>query len=115
MLCAPTAVARAQTTSDDGLRFANLSERYGFAETGATYEMYWSVYDNAADTVRSLTDTTTRVDTLLLLPVTTMPNGDTYLMAEVRSLHDAFPVWNQPLQVYLRTTDGTFVVVGVER
>ena len=101
--------------SDDGLRFTNLSERYGFADAGTRYEMSLSVYDNDADTVRSLTDTVTRTDPLLPLPVNTVPTGDTYLMAEIRSRHDAFPAWNQPVRVYLRQTGGTFAVVGIER
>ena len=103
--------------SDEGLRFANLSERYGFADAGTRYEMSWSVYDNDAGTVRSLSDSVTRSDTLLPLPASTgpAPTGDTYLMAEIRSRHDAFPAWNQPVRVYLRSTAGTHAVVGIER
>lgn len=101
--------------TDEGLRFANLSERYGFAEAGTRYEMSWSVYDNNTDTVRALTDTVTRTDALLPLPTNTVPTGDTYLMAEIRSRHDAFPTWNQPVRVYLRPDGGTFDVVGIER
>ena len=101
--------------SEDGLRFANLSERYGFAEAGTRYEMSWSVYDNDTDTTLALTDATTRIDTLLPLPGNTLPAGDTYLLAEIRSRHDAFPAWNRPLRVYLRPTVGTFAVVGIER
>ena len=97
--------------SDNGLRFANLSERYGFADAGTRYEMSWSVHDNDADTVRSLSDT----DTLLPLPANTVLTGDTYLMAEIRSRNDAFPAWNQPVRVYLRGTGGTFDLVGIER
>ena len=101
--------------SDDGLRFANLSERHGFADAGTRYEMSWSVYDNDADTVRSLSDTVTRTDTLLPLPADTVATGDTYLMAEIRSRNDAFPVWNKPVRIYLRQTGGMFDVVGIER
>ena len=101
--------------SDDGLRFANLSERYGFADAGTGYEMSWSVYDNSTDRVRALTDTVTRTDMLLPLPAGTEFTGDTYLMAEIRSHHDAFPAWSQPVRVYLRPTGGTYDVVGIER
>ena len=101
--------------ADGGLRFANLSERYGFAEAGTRYEMRWSVYDNDPDTVRALRDVVTRTDTLLPLPENTALTGDTYLMAEIRSRHEAFPAWNQPVRVYLRPTGGTFEVVGIDR
>ena len=101
--------------TDEGLRFANLSERYGFAEAGTRYQMSWSVYDDDTATVRSLTDTATRSDTVLPLPANISLTGNTYLMAEIRSLHDRFPVWNQPVRIYLRPTGGTFDVVGIER
>ena len=101
--------------TDEGLRFANLSERYGFAEAGTRYQMSWSVYDNDAATVRPLTDAATRPDTVLPLPASIALTGDTYLMAEIRSRHDAFPAWNQAVRVYLRPTGGTFDVVGIER
>jgi len=101
--------------TDEGLRFANLSERYGFAEAGTRYHMSWSVYDNDTATVRPLTDAATRPDTVLPLPANIAVTGETYLMAEIRSRHDAFPAWNQPVRVYLRQTDGTFDVVGIER
>ena len=77
--------------------------------------MRWSVYDNDPDTVRALRDVVTRTDTLLPLPENTALTGDTYLMAEIRSRHEAFPAWNQPVRVYLRPTGGTFEVVGIDR
>ena len=101
--------------TDDGLRFANLSERYGFADAGATYDVAWSVFDNVADAVRPLRDTVTRTDTLLPLPAGTALTSDTYLMAEIRSRHDGFPAWNEPVRVYLRPAGETFTIVGIER
>ena len=77
--------------------------------------MSWSVYDNDADTVRPLTDAVTRSDTLLPLPENTGLTGDTYLMAEIRSRHDAFPAWNEAVRIYLRPAGGSFDVVGIER
>ena len=101
--------------TDDGLRFANLSERYGFADARTTYEVTWSVFDNNTDAVQVLTDAVTRTDTLLPLPASTTLTGDTYLMAEIRSRHDAFPAWNEPVRVFLRPAAGRFNVVGIER
>ena len=101
--------------TDEGLRFANLSERYGFAEAGTRYQMSWSVYDNGTAAVRSLTDTATRLDTVLPLPANIALMDHTYLMAEIWSRHDAFPAWNRPVRVYLRPMGGTFDVVGIER
>jgi hypothetical protein len=98
----------------DGLRFANLSERYGFAEPGTTYEVAWSVYDNDVDRVRRLTDTTLGATTVPL-PADPGLDGDAYLMAEIRSVHESFPAWNTPVRVYLRPSGESFDVVGIER
>jgi hypothetical protein len=99
----------------EGLRFANLSERYRFADPGTTYEVAWSVYDNTTDTARPLADAVTRTDTVVPVPANPSLTGDTYLRAEIRSRHDDFPAWSEPVRVYLRRDGGTFDVVGVER
>ena len=75
----------------EGLRFANLSERYRFAEPGTTYEVAWSVYDNATDTVVPLADPVTRTDTVVPAPANPSLTGDTDLRAEIRSRYDDFP------------------------
>jgi|TARA_B100002003_G_scaffold222336_1_gene226058 hypothetical protein len=99
----------------DGLRFVNLSERYGFAESGTAYDVEWSVYDNGTDGVRGLTDSATQSATTVRLPANPGLDGDAYLMAEIRSVHADFPAWNEPVRVYLRPNSATYDVIGIER
>ncbi len=103
------------TLSGDTLDFANLSERYGFAEPGTTYAVSWSLYDNAADGLRGLTTTATQTAASIRLPAEPGLEGDSYLMAEIRSVREDFPAWNQPVRVYLRPTGEGFDLVGIER
>jgi hypothetical protein len=101
--------------SGSRLEFANLAERYGFAEAGTRYEFSWSVYDNQTGDVRSLTEPATGAETELALPAGATLTGDTYLMVEIRSMHPDFPAWNQPVTVYLRPAGGSFDLVGIDR
>ena len=63
----------------------------------------------------ALADAVTRTDTVVPVPANPSLTGDTYLRAEIRSRHDDFPAWSEPVRVYLRRDGGTFDVVGVER
>lgn len=101
----------------NGLNFANLSERHGFAAEGTTYQVQWSVYDNVDDSRRALgeaRDQTARTIALPNAPDVT-EGRDRFLLAEIHSLHDEHPMWNRRVGVYLRPSGGTFEVVGVER
>ena len=101
----------------EGLRFINLSEEYSFAEAGTTYRVQWSVYDNAADTTRPLGEAVTQTATTIRLPdASAVVSGrELFLMAQVHALHDAHPMWNRSVAVYLRPRGGTFEVVGIDR
>ena len=107
---------RFEVTSD-GLGFVNLAEEYGFAEPGTTYRVQWSVYDNAADTTRALGEAVERTATTLPLPETSSvgSGGEVLLVAEIHSIHEDHPMWNRSVAVYLRSTGGSFEVVGIER
>ena len=101
----------------NGLEFANLSERYGFAEPGSTYRVEWSVYANGADSLRSLGGSREQSDTRVPLPdaLDAGAGSDLFLLAEILTLHGDHPRWSRPVRVYLRPTGGTFQVVGIER
>ncbi len=103
--------------TSDGLRFVNLSERYGFADAGTMYRVRWSVYDNAAGVTQSLGEARDQSGTVSPLP--TAPNvtegSGRFLVVEIHSLHDDYPAWNRRLVVYLRPEGGTFTIVGIER
>ncbi len=101
----------------NGLEFANLSERYGFAEPGSTYRVEWSVYANGTESLRSLGGSREQSDTRVPLPDASgvSAGSDLFLLAEIRTLHGDHPRWSRPVRVYLRPTGGTFQVVGIER
>ena len=107
---------RFEVTSD-GLGFVNVAEEYGFAEPGTTYRVQWSVYDNAADTTRALGEAVERTATTIPLPDTSsvVSGGEVFLVAEIHSIHEDHPMWNRSVAVYLRSTGGSFEVVGIER
>jgi hypothetical protein len=91
-----------------GLSFVNLAERYGFAAAGTRYETSWSLYANDTGTVVDLSEPTTGGDTVLALPTDAPLTGNSYLMAQIRSLHPDFPAWAAPVRVYLRPNGGRF-------
>ena len=97
------------------VEFVNLAERYGFVATGTRYQTSWSLYLNETGAVLGLTEPTTGGDTVLPLPSTPRLTGDTYLMAEIRSMHPNFPAWNRPVRVYVRPDGGSFDLVGIDR
>lgn len=101
----------------DGLAFTNLSELYGFATSGTTYETRWSVYDNATGLATPVGDAVTSVRTVVPIPaVPTVQDGvDRFLVVEIRAEHPAHPRWSRRVAVYLRPVGGAFAVVGIER
>ena len=98
-----------------GLSFANLAERYGFAAAGTRYETSWSLYANDTGAVVDLSEPMTGSDTVLTLPTDAPLTGNSYLMAQIRSLHPDFPAWAAPVRVYLRPNGGRFDLVGIDR
>ena len=109
-------IDRLEITSG-GLRFVNLAVEYGFAEAGTTYQVQWSVYDNATDETRSLGVPATSTSTTVALPTapSVRTGTDLFLLAEVHAIHDDYPMWNRRVGVYLRPVGETFEVVGIER
>ena len=103
--------------ADGVLRFANLAERYDFADPGSTYRVQWSIYDNGADRAQSLgaAQEQTRTDLPLPQAAEVAPGGNRFLLAEIRTQHDDRPRWNRRVGVYLRPVGDTFEVVGIER
>jgi hypothetical protein len=100
----------------DGLRFANLSERYGFATSGTTYDVSWSAFDNAAGRATEvLRRLTTTVSTIPLPRMDPDADGNRLLLAEIVSRHPDHPAWAQPVRVYLRWGGTRYDVIAIER
>ncbi len=107
------------TVTNDTLEFENVSERYEFVQPDSTsYRIAWSLYDNATASVRqTLGNTESHSETQSPLPEPERYLGDSnlLLMAEITSAHPDYPVWEQPVRVYLRATGSRYEVVGIER
>ena len=107
------------TVTDTGLAFTNLSERYGYAESGASYEIAWSIYDDADRSLAPLAEAATTTDPLAAIPsgidVNQDLGADRYLRAEIRTYHADHPAWLEPVTVYLRASGDSLTVVGIDR
>jgi len=94
------------------LGFVNLSEQYGFAEGETRYESSWSSFDNETGATTPLVEARVSQERSLDLP----PGArDAFLVAELRSLNEAFPDWRETVRIYLRRGSSGYEVVGVER
>ena len=102
------------TVTDAGLSFTNLSERYGYAEPGASYEIAWAVYDDANQSLSPVTETATVTEPMAPVPSQSL-DDDHYLRAEIRTRHVDHPSWNTPVKIYLRAAGDGFAVVGLDR
>ena len=58
-----------------------------------------------------------RTATTIPLPDTSsgVSRREVFLVAEIHSIHEDHPRWNRSVAVYLRSTGGSFEVVGIER
>ena len=103
--------------ADGHLRFANLSERYGFAAPGAVYRVHWSLYDNGSDRAQALGAPREWTEPEVPLPPAAagQAGANHFLLAEIHTRHDDHPRWNRRVGVYLRAAGETFEVVGIER
>ena len=99
---------------DGHLWFANLAEHDGVATAEARYSTRWMVYDKAWDEYLTFTPATMSTRPAASLPEITL-GVNHYLVAEITTVHAEQPSWKAPAMVYLRSTNGQFTVVGVER
>ena len=103
--------------SGRSLAFTNLSEKYGFAGPGVTYQVRWSIYDGRDGSTLPLKGPFLTKESSLPLPVYDyyLKDKDIFLLAEIHSLHDEHPKWNKRIGVYLRTNGSSYEVVGIDR
>jgi hypothetical protein len=98
---------------EGALRFENLSERYGFAQAGTSYEVQWFEFENETGARRELSLKETQRETRSILPVPA--SRDAFLLAEIRSIHSDYPHWSSAVSVYLRPASAGYEIVGIER
>lgn len=101
--------------ADGALTFTNLSELYGYADPGASYEVIWSVYGDGDQSVTPVAASTMHDARSLPIPSVADIGGERYLVAEIRTEHPDHPAWREPVTVYLRGTDDGLAVVGLDR
>ena len=103
--------------SGRSLAFSNLSEKYGFAEPGVTYQVMWSIYDNKDGSTQPLRGPLLTKEPSLPLPVFEyfLKQKDLLLLVEIHSLHEAHPKWNKRIGIYLRSDGSSYQVVGIDR
>ena len=100
----------------NALEFTNLAEKHGFVDGTTTYRVSWSIYDNANGTSETISQPATQSETRVPLPRVVSGNAEgEFLRAEIHSLHDDHPDWDQAVQVYLRRAGAGYDVVGIGR
>lgn len=95
------------------LVFANLSERYGFVAAETEYRARWFTFDNDTELSEPLGAGLTTSQPRLPLP--TNVGAASFLLAEIHSINEEHPHWDEPVRVYLRRTGSDYEVVGIER
>lgn len=95
------------------LSFTNLSERYGFVTAKTEYRARWFTYDNDTDLTAPLGSVLTSSEPRLELPASL--GSASFLLAEVHSLNEEHPHWNEPIRIYLRRAGSRYELVGIER
>ncbi len=98
---------------EGSLEFVNLSERYGLVEAETRYEIQWFSHDNETGARRELSPTSTQRETRSRLP--TAPDPESFLLAEIRSIHVDYPHWSTSIGVYLRPGGAAYEIVGIDR
>jgi hypothetical protein len=98
---------------EGALRFVNLSEKYGFAEASTSYEIEWFAFDNETGTRRELSPKRTHREESASLPAA--PGPESFLLAEIRSIHSDYPHWSTSIGISLRPRGAGYEVVGIER
>ncbi len=103
--------------TDEALAFTNMSEKYGFMKGTTQYRILWSVYNNKDGSVEPLRGPVVETETSPALPETEYygQHEQLFLLAEIRSLNDHHPHWNERVGVYLRPSHNGYEVVGIER
>jgi len=98
---------------EGSLAFVNLSENYGFVEGETSYQIQWFAFDNETGARRELSPATSGRETRSRLPAA--PGGESFLLAEIRSVHADYPHWSSSIGVYLRPGRAGYEIVGIER
>jgi hypothetical protein len=89
-------------------------------QAGSTsYDVEWSLFDNAASEAREVIASTSKGGTGTRLSIPESPrymvDSNTLLAVEIASQHPDHPDWAWPVRVFLRWSGQAHEVVGIER
>lgn len=102
----------------DELKFANLSEEYGFSAEGSTrYQVFWHLFDNENQRIVASSGPVveTQPSSSFAFREPFLVDDEMFILVEIHSLNEKHPNWTQGINVYLRPTEVGYEVVGIER
>ena len=97
------------------LTFENEAEKVGVAGAAEDYTIQWSRFDNATGQLEPFGGETTTKAPRAAAPADLLAARPEYIAVRVHAHHSEHPAWSQPLVAYFRRTDGTWMLVGLER
>jgi hypothetical protein len=115
----PLDAFRATASGGDAtLTFDNAATRLGLAPDTAEYRVQFAALDNMSGAERSAGSTVARSRELVVPAASWGPrdvSGFRYAIVSIRTLHEGYPHWAEPIRVTLRERGGDVMVVGVDR
>jgi hypothetical protein len=103
---------------DVTLVFDNAATRLGLAADTAEYRAHFAALDNMSGAERSAGGAVSSSRELNVPPAAWGPrdlSGFRYAIVSIRTLHEKYPHWSEPVRVTLRERSGELTVVGVDR
>jgi methyl coenzyme M reductase subunit C-like uncharacterized protein (methanogenesis marker protein 7) len=103
---------------DVTLVFDNAATRLGLAADTAEYRAHFAALDNMSGAERSAGGAVSSSRELNVPPAAWGPrdlSGFRYAIVSIRTLHEKYPHWSEPVRVTLRERSGELAVVGVDR
>jgi len=100
---------------DNGvMTFTNVAVDADVARAPRQYRAVWSQFDNATQTVRRITESSSR-STSLDVPAGLPTQDGAYIQVAVSALDASQPAWELPVHAYFRLRGGAWRLVGFER
>jgi hypothetical protein len=96
------------------LRFDNIAESSGVAESDSAYQVAWFTYDNESGARTQVGTPAVHPAPVVTIPQRALGEVD-YAGVEVRTLNTNHASWARPVRFYLRRGSDGWVLVGVER
>jgi len=96
------------------LRFDNIAERSGVAESDSAYQVMWFTYDNESGARTQVGTPAVCPSPAVAIPQHALGEAD-YAGVEIRTLNTNHALWARPVRFYLRRGSYGWLPVGVDR